>query len=95
MFEMCLPALPAQRSTNYLAGTGMSLAAFAQWRHFNRKNIDPIKQVALKFTACDRGPQVAVGGRDGTHINRNGLWAAKDQLFVVFYLSLLSWRLVG
>lgn len=60
---------------------------------FQLENIDPIKQVASKFTARDGSPLVAVGGNNAPHIKRNGLGeSAKDQLFVVFYLSLLSWR---
>lgn len=50
--------------------------AFPQRRDIDRKDVEAVIQILAELTGLDLFPQVAVGGRDQTDIDRNRLAAA-------------------
>src|SRR5690606_22543415 len=48
----------------------------AQWRHFDRKNVQAIKEVFAEITLCNRCRQVTVRGSDDANVARARLVAA-------------------
>src|SRR6266478_5719457 len=56
--------------------------SFPQRRHLNRKNVEPVKQVATKGAGSDGCPQVTVGGRNHSNICLDGSSSADTLKFV-------------
>src|SRR5205823_2114086 len=52
---------------------------FAQRRHLDWKNIEPIEQISAKLSRTDALFQIAVAGRDDPHVDSNRA-AAADRL---------------
>src|ERR1700692_3673034 len=48
---------------------------FAQRRNLNRKNVEPVKQVAPQHAHSNGSLQVAIGGGDDAHVSSDGLTA--------------------
>ena len=56
---------------------GNVAGAFAQRRRKNRKNLEPVKQVAAKLLLRHHLCQVAIGRRDQAHVDRDGPGSAQ------------------
>src|SRR6185369_8608645 len=54
------------------------ILALPEWRHRDRKNIEPVKQVFTELAISDRFPQIPVGSSDDPHIDLDGAGAAKS-----------------
>src|SRR5882762_6600088 len=78
-----LSLFPCITINEILSKHGDVFSSFPQRRHFNRKNVEPVKQVAPEHARSDGSLQVAVSSSNHPNISSDGS-SSTDALTFVF-----------
>ena len=77
MVSMVLPMRRAWRETKWRTRMGMSAARSRSGGAEDRKDLEPVVEVAAELLFCDHFGQVAIGGGDEAHVDGDGPRAAQ------------------
>src|SRR5229473_1350709 len=72
---------------------GNVFSSFSQCRNFNRKNVEPVKQVAPEHTCSDGSLQIAVRSSNHANIGSNG--PSSTDTFEFMFLQNMQERDLG
>src|SRR5207237_1661579 len=80
-----LSCFPCETVNEVLDQQGNVFSSFTQRRHLNRKNVEPVKQVAPERARSDGSLQVAVSGSNHPNIISDGSGPTDTLKFVPLY----------
>ena len=77
-----LSRLPCETINEIFDQQGNVFSSFAQRRHLDRKNVQPVEQVTPEHASSDRSLQIAVSSSNHTNISSNGPGSTDTLKFV-------------